>query len=1043
MRLNLFGTVFCSLCTVGVFKVQSVKTLINLVGALSPSGKNNFKRNFCMTLSVSNRVLRNSLILSASAAALLFTAGTASALTGAGERIQNQATATYKDALGNDYTSQSNLASVEVKQVYFATLGSDQTRTVASNQTANFQHILTNTGNGEDTYTISVANDVAGQTDSGDFSTLNVYVDANENGVVDAGEVLAASLTLAAGESVSLVVAGLVPTAANGATFDTTLTVTSANGDVTDLTSGGGIDGNDGTNENRATVSGDAVLNVVKSSVHDTSNNTIAYSIIVSNVGNVAAKDVTIYDGIPAGTTLVGSSISGSGFGTGIDANDSSAASGDLDETVLGFDLNGDGTLTDATESDLGFDLDLDGTISGNTIAGVYGFDDTLAPGTTVELNFTVSYDPAALGAGEKIENVARVSADLDDDPNTDDGVTPSTKVTDKVAQSYSVVVSDTGADAADNVNDGGDDDGAIDGTQQVDTAQSGELVYFTHTVQNTGNGTDTFELNINNVAGFPTGTSFTIWNETGTVQLLNTNGTGGVDTGPMDAGETLTLLIKAQLPPSGSSTTPSTYDLVSTSADDPSTSPATDDAEGELEQILAPTVDLSNSPSDGVAANADAYNNDGSPVTTEEVNIGDTATFNLFIQNDSQVADSFQLASGGSFNSVGNTLGALPNGWTVIFRDSGGSVITTTPSIASGQSFALTAEVRVPSVESQALADRTFVVDTAGNDTVNGNADGDGDYGIFFKVTSVNSGASDVKLDAVDVMPSEQITLLQDNAGQIQPGGSIDYPHTLQNDGNTSERVTLSSANGTNNWSNNLLVDTTGDGSPDTPFGSLVSGGTIYVTDVTGTPKAVTLDANLTFPLEPGESTNVVVRVFAPTSAPNGQLDITTLSATFNNGGTTVTNIDRSEVVEAQLRLTKTASFDATCAGAATADLGPDAGFSPTASSAAPGDCIVWQVVARNAGVDVITDVSITDAVPAFSAYKAGSLRICAGDAGLAQTSVCSFSSLSDGAGDDEGTYAAGDVTFTLGSGSAPELTLTQLASGESVTVRFATEVE
>lgn len=986
---------------------------------------------------------RAALVASGSALALMVAVGSASALTDAGQRIQNQATATYKDALGNDYTSQSNLASVQVTQVYFATLENDKNVVVASNQTAYFQHYLTNTGNGDDTYTLTVANDVAGRTDSGDFSTLEVYIDANENGVVDAGEVLATDVTLAAGESVSLVVAGLVPTAANGATFDATLTATSANGAVTDLTDSKGVDGLDGTNENRATVSGDAVLNVVKSSVHDEDANTIVYSIVVSNTGNAAAKDVVIFDGIPSGTTLVGASISGSGFATTIDANDVDAVAGNLDETALGLDLNGDGDTTDADESALGLDLNSNGQ-NDAAPAGVYGFDDLLLPGTTIEVNFTVSYDPASLGAGTEIENIAYVAADLDDDPGTPDGTVPSTRVTDEVAQLYNVDVADTGTGADLGVNDGGDDDDGLNNTQLVDTAQSGELVLFTHTIENTGNGTDTFELSVDNISGFPAGTSFTIWNETGTVQLLNTNGVGGVDTGPMASGETRTLLIRAQLPPNGTSVAASTYDLVAVSADDPSTNPATDSTIGELSQIVAPTVDLSNTASDGDGGvNADSYNNDGVPITTAEVNLGDTASFNLFIQNDSQVADSFQLASGGSFNSVANTLGGLPSGWSVVFRDSGGSVITTTPSIASGGTFAFTAEVTVPSVESLALADRTFVIDNAGSDRVDQNGDGDGDYGIFFRVTSVNSGASDVKLDAVDVLPREQITLLQDNAGQIQPGGSIDYPHTLQNDGNTSERVTLSAANGTTNWSNNLLVDTTGDGTPDTAFGSLVDGSTLYVTDASGDPKAVTLDANLTFPLEPGESTNVVVRVFAPTSAPNGQLDITTLTATFNGGTGTVTNVDRSEVVEAQLRLTKTASVDATCAGAATADLGPDVAFAPTANQAAPADCVVWQVVARNAGVDVITNVEITDAVPVFSAYRPGTLRICAGDAGTAAAAACSFSTLTDGPTDDEGAYSAGDVTFTLGGGSTPALTLTQLASGESVTVRFSTEVE
>ncbi|MEL8054656.1 MAG: hypothetical protein AAGK66_00750 [Pseudomonadota bacterium] len=994
------------------------------------------------------RTLRASLTASAAVSALLFTAGSASALTDAGQRIQNQATATYKDALGNDYTAQSNLASVEVKQVYFATLESDATRTVASNQTAYFQHTLTNTGNGEDTYTISVAQDIAGATDSGDFTTLEVYVDENDNGVVDAGELPVTSYTLAAGEQVSLVVAGLVPTATPGATFDSTLTVTTLNGTVEDLTASGGIDGADGTNEDRATVSGDAVLNVFKSSVHDEVNNQITYTVTVTNTGNTAAQDVVLLDGLPEGTTLVGGTVTASGFGTGIDANDTSITSATLDETALTIDLNGDGDTSDADESGLGLDLNTDGDTSDSGITGVYGVDDVLPPATSVEFNFTVSYDPAVLGADELIENIGHVSADLDGN-GTPDGAIPSTKTTDSVPQNFAVTVTDTGTGANATANDGGDDDATSNDSQQVDTAQAGELVVFTHIITNTGNGTDTFELEIDNISGFPSGTSYTIWNETGTVQLLNTNGEGGVDTGPMDAGEVLTVTVQVQLPPNGSRSAASTYDLIATSADDPSSTPATDDTEGELLEIIAPTVDLSNTTSDSdISANLDVFNVGDNPITTQSANPGDMVTFPLFIQNDSQVADSFQLSAGGTFTSVNNPLGALPSGWSVTFRDSGGSVITTTPSIASGDSLQISAEVMIPSLESQALADYEANIDGSGSRSLDGGSgtgagDGDGDYGIFFRVVSVNSGAADVKLDAVDVLPNEELTLLQDNAGQIQPGGSIDYPHTLQNDGNTDERITLAASNGTNNWSNNLLVDTTGDGLPDTPFASLGNGDSFFILDETGTPKSVTLDADLTFALLPGESVDFVVRVFAPTSAPNGQLDIVTVTASYNGGTDDVTNVDRSEVVEAQLRLLKTASVDADCSGSATADLGPDGPFTENTNQADPGDCVVWQVVATNAGVDTLTDVEITDSIPDFSTYETGTLRICEGNAGQGATAACTFSTLSDGTGDDEGQFTSGDIRYTLGAGTTPALAISTIASGESVTVRFSSEVE
>ena len=65
---------------------------------------------------------------------------------------------------------------------------------------------------------------------------------------------------------------------------------------------------------------------------------------------------------------------------------------------------------------------------------------------------------------------------------------------------------------------------------------------------------------------------------------------------------------------------------------------------------------------------------------------------------------------------------------------------------------------------------------------------------------------------------------------------------------------------------------------------------------------------------------------------------------------------------------------------------------------------------------------------------------RCCAGQAA---TAGCTFTPLSDAAADDEGTYAAQDVRYTLGQGALPVITGGEIASGQSVTVRFSSQVE
>lgn len=984
--------------------------------------------------------LRRSLLASAAAGGLLLGASNAYALAPAGETIENQATATYDDQYGNSYTSTSNLATVTVEQVYFATLTEDRSTFAASSQTVYFQHLLKNTGNGDDTYTINVAQNATGA-DTGDFLTLDVYHDLNDNGVVDAGEpsLNGGNILLSANQQVSLVVAGALPAGTSGDTYAATLTTTSANGTVDDLTAGDGLDGLENTNEDIATITDDAVLNAVKSYVHDAANNRITYTVEVSNTGAIAAGMVTIFDGLPAGTTLVGGSVSGAGYGTSIDANDVNAVATPIDENILLKHLNLDGDQVDITEAEIGLDLNSDGTIGTNAVSGAAGHDFSLPSGTTVNLVFTVEYDPAVLGAGAVINNTAHVVADTDGDGDidTDDNPEESNETTVVVDQDYGVIISDTGASPAAGVNDGGDDDSNVNDDQYVDTVAAGAEVIYFFDVTNTGNGADIFDLTATG-STYPPGTVFTFWNASGTVQLLDTNGSAAVDTGPMAAGATQRIQVRVQLPPGASGAGPFSVGLTAESQGDTS---VTDPSQATLGNIDGATVDLTNTAGSGAAAgNQDAYGMDGVPVTTFNANVGDVVVVPLFLTNESGVPDSFSLEAGGSV--AGAALGALPAGWSVVFKDSGGVVITTTPAIPAGSTFNYTAEITVPTNMAQALADRIFNIDGT-NTVVDTPSDGDGDYAIFLAAESVNTGARDYKLDAVDVAPVEAISLLQDGANQVAAGGVVNYPHVVSNDGNTDEVVSLSTGDSASGWASDYWVDTTGDGTPDTPGGTLSPGDTVYYLDETGTLVAGILDGTGGLPLGPGDSLPFEVVVLAPSSAPNGQINLTDVQVDYNGGGSSVNNTDTTNVVTAQLRLDKTASVDATCAGAGAGDLGPDIAFSTNAASARPDDCVIWQVVATNSGVEPIQNVQITDAIPAYSLYEAGTLRMCYADAGLGTAAACTFDTLTDAVDGDKGEVSGTDVIYDLDGSGNPAIPGGIINPGESVTVRFATRVE
>jgi len=522
---------------------------------------------------------------------------------------------------------------------------------------------------------------------------VKVYRDVNGHGLIDAGEPEFSSLTLAAGASAELVIAVAVPSSATtGQKLGVIVTATSANGVVTDATNvAGGKDSLQGTNQDLITVSGDAVLNYTKSATLNAAANQITYTLTITNTGNRAATDVNIYDAIPvdnAGTpmTLVSTSVSGLLAANGDTLPPTAPATDTLDETALGIDVNNDGDKTDTA------------------VAGISAMDASIAANQTVSVSMVVEYDPAVFNnnaiagsAGDIVKNTAWLQANLDGNPSTTENPIASNPTQTVLPQKYAVDANDTDENLNDTVNDGKDDDGDND-IQFVTQAPLGSSVQFLVDVTNAGSGTDTFELLIDK-GDFPAGTTFTIWNEAGTVQLTDTNNKGGVDTGPLAAGATKTYMVKAQLPSTVSGDNSGagfTATLTADSANDPSNA-VFDKTDLKLGEITSSGVDLSDS-ADGavVGLNADdlkspyTINNGDNAGTrpTFAATVGSKVEIPFYIDNDSGSADAFKLSAGGS---DGSSLGALPTGWTVAFYATDasgnrtGSPITTTPSLPAG----------------------------------------------------------------------------------------------------------------------------------------------------------------------------------------------------------------------------------------------------------------------------------------------------------------------------------------------------------------------
>jgi uncharacterized repeat protein (TIGR01451 family) len=988
--------------------------------------------------------------------------------TSVNQLIQNQATATYVDANNNSHTAQSNLATIVVGQVYSASMGQDRSSSAAAGQPVYFSHYVKNSGNGTDEYTVELLESITGQDDS-NFTALKVYLDMNHNGEVNDGEDMVAiagtpgTVTIEADQKIGLIVEVRVPSGAlENQVLGATLKITSAHSEVTDESGGKGLDGLDNTNEDRVTVTSNAVMIVTKSATYshnmtlnDISDDTVIFTITIKNIGQSSAYNVDIQDvldltklNVTSVNDIILEEVNGD-FVDGPSADEGSVGT----DTIQGFAPVASNNVNDE--------------VNVTNVFGIRGHDDVLPPDTTVSFKYRVSIKPELM-ANTSIENEVKVIADLNDDGDSDDENENilSNKTIVHVYASYSLIVSDTGAGMNTGVNDGGDDDNIINDDQVVDRVASGEQVVFTHTIKNNGNIEDTYELTYPNAGttnnSFPSGTVFSFWHEGGNTALLDSNNDGTVDTGPLLPKEMITIVVKAQLPAGaydndGTNAPNYTALLTATSA---GMDTMNDTTTSTVFQISPPGVDLTNSPARGTDSsdgdpliNKHAYTTGGiNPTTTKTGNPGANIVYPLTIENDSGVPDAFQLACGSSWD--GSVLGHLPEGWSMVFHDEADNVITTTPALPAHATFLFHAHIILPSDPIKCKADYETDFDGDGEvETIDGNSDGDGDYPIFLKIKSINTGATDIKLDALDVNDIEKIALVANQTGQIQPGGSVTYNHTLRNDGNTVETLILKGTNSlvTSGWGNSILVDTTGDGIPNKPFNALSGTDSVYFFDIndnyvwqvfggSGIPNSADK-----IRLNPGEKMPVSALVFSPSSAPDGTLDVLSAVATYNYGVSISKVIDQSTVILGQLRLIKTAALDADCNGE------PDTNLQKSsASTVKPEQCVIWQVVVTNAGTENVDMVKVHDNIPGFTQYRAGSLKSGFGNAGTNKTSLITLSGNTDADDDESGSHPNGynakqigtEVIFHVGTG-ASQNDGGSIAPGESVSMRFCTQVE
>lgn len=832
-----------------------------------------------------------------------FVIGEAIAAPAAGTVIGNQASATYTDGTNVQRTATSNVVQTTVAQRASLTLTPTNSLPGVSGSPVVFAHTLTNTGNGPDTFALTGA-DQGG--DTFNFGAITFFADTNGDGVADNATSILSTGPLAVGGIFRFVASVTVPAAqANGATGIIRVTGTSGfTPAVTDF------------KDDTVTVNSNTSLSVIKSmssisGVAGSLGHTV--TLTYTNNGVATATAVTLADVIPAGMTYVAGSGRWSVTGSGIPLTD---AAGGVQ-----------GTLPNTITYDFGVVPNRVTALIAQVPAGVSGtltFQVNIGAAATGTLNNTALYQ-YVVGAA----TIPAVGSFL----NTNTvgfAVTPPTITA-------AVVADDNPLQAG---------DALLDDVVTVPSALQGATVTFNNRIHNNGTATDTFDMTVGG-STFPAGTSFLLLQSDGVTPLTHSAGTGAPDTGPVAAGGTYTVVVRALLPPGAVAAVPSNVTITATSVNNPA---VTDTVTDRVVAITATAVDVTNNAALPGGTGA-GIGPEVAAVVTNSSLPNATTTFTLFINNISPgTPDTYDLTAWAD----AATATALPPGWTVVFRNTGGTAITNTGVIAAGGNLQVNAVVTVPPGAS-------------------------GTRDIYFRAQSPTTGALDRKHDAVTIpVTGRSITIVPNNTGQVFPNGTVVYSHTITNNGTVLEgnnaagagSTALALSNSQAGWATTLYWDNNGNGIFD------------------GTEPIIT---NLTFlsggtaGLAAGESATVFVRVVAPAAAATGAINTTTLTATTDPGlisglaaPATATATDTTTVNNSQLQLIKEQAIDAACDGT------PDGAYSSASiASALPGVCIRYRITATNVGTTDITTVNVNDATPPNTVYDDGSRNAASGTCG------------------------------------------------------------
>ena len=897
--------------------------------------------------------------------------------------IGNQAAATY-ESNGETFTVQSNLVETIVNEVFGVDLQASQTRDGAPGGFVFFPHAITNNGNTDDVFDLlSIA---AGGTDDFPLTNIEIFPDADQDGVPDSLTPISVTPAILAGETFGIVVRATVPstaTATEVTDFDVTATSqgdplnTVTVTDIVDITTDGIID----VQKDQSLAidaNGDGVF-----SIGDTVEVTLTYS----NTGIAAATGLVLTDNLPIananGDAITLTYTAGSAFWSDFPGTALTEASGNTEAT------NAQGTA-------LQFEYDGTSLVTANL--------DTVPAGRSGEITFRYVITDAPDGVFENIANVL-----TDTQPQTPSNTSPVS-----VAPSVILTIADAegtgptpGGGVDNNTNlDGAnpsttDDDGATDDTiTDTDDAFTGSSVPFDLVLTNLGNGTDTFTIDVANT-DFPAGTTFSLVAADGVTPLVGNEVT-------LPSGSVVHVQVIAHFPSGATAVAgPAGFDAVitATSQADPSiTNTANLLFDGAL---LSPPVDLEDTDGAGTVVGGTgngATDNGGAAWVTTAGDPGETIVFPMRVSVDAGApANTFDLAA--STDPTFATL-ALPAGWVVEFFDANGVQITNTGSL-------------IPTAGAPAVFEYEARVTIPAGSTP-------GDQDIYFEIDSPVNGASDTILNAVTVNEIVDLQIEADTTVQAAPGGVAVIAHTITNLGNSDVTAGALTLGGVDPFTDQgmtaaLFYDANGDG--------VLDAGDPVITDI----------SDITGPggagLQPGETARVFVRAQVPATASFGLVEtgdlaiagtVTTASGAVADSDTSNNSVlDTISIISGDVTVTKEQAVDTDCDGTA------DTAFAPTGQNADPGQCLSYRLTADNTGTSDATNVIFNDTTPAYT-----SLETCAANA-------CAPTLTIDGVAQGSAGVAPADEATGLVSTTAVPGTGFTLVPGSRAVLTFTVEID